>query len=311
MENCRLLLSILRFQTEQKLSKTTEEEEVFHVKQWLNASSLFVEKNRLQVKKGCRIMLFDTHAHLNAVQYDEDLQEVIQRAQDEGVSHIVVVGFDRPTIERAMELTEEYDFIYAAVGWHPVDAIDMTEEDLQWIKELASHPKVVAIGEMGLDYYWDKSPKEVQKEVFRKQIALAKEVKLPIIIHNRDATADIVQILKEENAAEVGGIMHCFSGSVEVAKQCIDMNFYISLGGPVTFKNAKKAKEVAKEIPLDRLLIETDCPYLTPHPFRGKRNEPSYVKYVAEQIAELKEITVEEVAKATTENAKKLFGISR
>jgi TatD DNase family protein len=163
---------------------------------------------------------------------------------------------------------------------------------------------------MGLDYHWDKSPKDVQKEVFRKQIALAKEVQLPIIIHNREATADIVQILKEENAKEVGGVMHCFSGSLEVAKQCMDMNFYISFGGPVTFKNAKKPKEVAAEIPLDRLLIETDCPYLTPHPFRGKRNEPSYVKYIAEKIAELKGLTFEEIAKITTRNGKKLFGIS-
>jgi TatD DNase family protein len=164
---------------------------------------------------------------------------------------------------------------------------------------------------MGLDYYWDKSPKEIQHDVFRRQIALAKKVKLPIIIHNREATADVLQILKEENAAEVGGIMHCFTGSVEVAKQCIDMNFFISLGGPVTFKNAKKPKEVAAQIPLEHLLIETDCPYLTPHPFRGKRNEPSYVKYVAEAIAEIKGISFEEVAKVTTENAKKLFGIHR
>lgn len=255
-------------------------------------------------------MFFDTHAHLNAEQYNEDLQEVIDRALDEGISNIVVVGFDRPTIEKAMELTEKYDFIYASVGWHPVDAIDMTEDDLQWIEELSSHPKVVALGEMGLDYYWDKSPKDIQQEVFRKQIRLAKKVKLPIVIHNRDATADIVEILKEEGAGEVGGIMHCFSGSPEIAKECVNMNFFISLGGPVTFKNAKKPKEVADVIPLEKLLIETDCPYLTPHPFRGKRNEPSYVKLVAEQIAEIKGLSVEEVAQATTENAKKLFGIN-
>ncbi|MBY0159443.1 MULTISPECIES: TatD family hydrolase [Cytobacillus] len=255
-------------------------------------------------------MFFDTHAHLNAEQYNEDLQEVIDRALDEGISNIVVVGFDRPTIEKAMELTEKYDFIYASVGWHPVDAIDMTEDDLQWIEELSSHPKVVALGEMGLDYYWDKSPKDIQQEVFRKQIRLAKKVKIPIVIHNRDATADIVEILKEEGAGEVGGIMHCFSGSPEIAKECVGMNFFISLGGPVTFKNAKKPKEVADVIPLEKLLIETDCPYLTPHPFRGKRNEPSYVKLVAEQIAEIKGLSVEEVAQATTENAKKLFGIN-
>ncbi|MFS0821052.1 TatD family hydrolase [Bacillus sp. 1P02SD] len=254
-------------------------------------------------------MLIDTHAHLNAIQYQEDLEEVIERALSEGVERIVVVGFDRETITRAIELADQYEFIYATVGWHPVDAIDMTDEDLKWIEELSAHPKVVALGEMGLDYHWDKSPKDIQKEVFRKQIALAKKVKLPIIIHNREATADIIEILQEENASEVGGIMHCFTGSIEVAKQCIDMNFYISFGGPVTFKNAKKPKEVAAEIPLDRLLIETDCPYLTPHPFRGKRNEPSYVKYVAEQIAELKGVSFEEIAQKTSDNAMRFFGI--
>lgn len=254
-------------------------------------------------------MLFDTHVHLNAEQFNDDLQEVIDRAIAEGVTNMVVVGFDELTINKAIELAEKYDFIHASVGWHPVDAIDMTPEHLEWLKELASHPKVVALGEMGLDYYWDKSPKEIQKEVFRKQIRLAREVKLPIIIHNRDATADIVEILKEENAGEVGGIMHCYSGSVETALECIDMNFYISLGGPVTFKNAKKPKEVAESIPLERLLVETDCPYLTPHPYRGKRNEPAYVKLVAEEIAGLKGLTFEEIAEATTQNAKKLFGI--
>ncbi|WP_226677553.1 TatD family hydrolase [Rossellomorea aquimaris] len=255
-------------------------------------------------------MLFDTHVHLNAEQFDEDLEEVISRAREAGVENMVVVGFDRPTIDRAMELIGQYDFLYAAIGWHPVDAIDMKDEDLVWIEELSQHPKVVAIGEMGLDYHWDKSPKDVQKEVFRKQIQLAKKVKLPIVIHNRDATQDIVDILREEGADEVGGIMHCFSGSPEIAQECVDMNFYISLGGPVTFKNAKKPKEVAKEIPLEKLLIETDCPYLAPHPYRGKRNEPAYVKLVAEQIAELKEVSLEEVEKMTTENAKKLFNIN-
>ncbi|GIN42281.1 MULTISPECIES: TatD family hydrolase [Heyndrickxia] len=254
-------------------------------------------------------MLFDTHVHLNDSQYDLDLKEVIQNAQNAGVKKMVVVGFDRPTINRAMELIETYDFLYASIGWHPVDAIDMSDEDLIWIEELTKHPKVVALGEMGLDYHWDKSPKEIQKEVFRKQIRLAKKVKLPIVIHNREATQDIVDILKEEDAQEVGGIMHCFSGSPEIARECINMNFYISLGGPVTFKNAKKPKEVALEIPLNRLLIETDCPYLAPHPYRGKRNEPAYVKLVAEQIAEIKGISFEEVAKQTSLNANKLFGI--
>jgi len=255
-------------------------------------------------------MLFDTHVHLNDIQFKEDIEEVIKRAQEAGVSSMVVVGFDRATITRAMELIEEYAYIYAAIGWHPVDAIDMRDEDLAWIEQLSSHPKVVALGEMGLDYHWDKSPKDIQKEVFRKQIRLAKKVNLPIVIHNREATADIVEILKEEHAEDVGGIMHCFSGSPEVARECLGMNFYISLGGPVTFKNAKKPKEVAIEVPLDKLLIETDCPYLAPHPYRGKRNEPAYVKLVAEQIAELKGLTLEEVAAATTQNAKKLFGIN-
>lgn len=255
-------------------------------------------------------MLFDTHVHLNADQFSEDLEQVIERAQNEGVETMVVVGFDQPTINKAMELVEQYDFLYAAIGWHPVDAIDMTDEDLQWIEELSSHQKVVAIGETGLDYHWDKSPKEIQQEVFRKQIRLAKKVRLPIIIHNREATQDIVDILKEEDAKEVGGIMHCFSGSPETAHECLEMNFLISLGGPVTFKNAKKPKEVAEEVPLEKLLIETDCPYLAPHPYRGKRNEPSYVKLVAEQIAELKGVSFEEVAETTTRNAKKLFGIN-
>ena len=255
-------------------------------------------------------MFIDTHVHLNADQYEEDLQEVIQRALEAKVSKMVVVGFDRKTIERAMELTNKYEFIYAVIGWHPVDAIDCTDEDLLWIEQLASHPKVVGIGETGLDYYWDKSPKDVQQKWFRKQIKLAQKLNLPIIIHNRDATGDVVRILREENAASVGGIMHCFGGSVETARECIDMNFMISLGGPVTFKNAKMPKEVAKEIPLEHLLIETDAPYLAPHPHRGKRNEPALVTLVAEEIACLKELTIEEVALSTTSNAIRLFKLN-
>ncbi|GEN55358.1 TatD family hydrolase [Halobacillus faecis] len=254
-------------------------------------------------------MLFDTHVHLNADQFEEDLEDTIERAQEAGVKYMTVVGFDRKTIPKAMDIAERYEDIYAAVGWHPVDAIDMTEEDLHWIEELSQHPKVVAIGEMGLDYHWDKSPKDVQKEVFRKQIRLAKKVKMPIVIHNREATDDIVEILKEENAAEVGGIMHCYSGPVETAFECIDMNFMISLGGPVTFKNAKLPKEVAKAVDLKHLLVETDCPFLAPHPNRGKRNEPAYVQLVVEQIAELKGISYEEVSKTTTSNALEFFGI--
>ncbi|PTI70816.1 TatD family hydrolase [Mammaliicoccus vitulinus] len=252
-------------------------------------------------------MLIDTHVHLNADQYDEDLQEVIDRALEEGIDRMFVVGFDTKTIERTMKLIDEYEFIYGIIGWHPVDAIDCTEERLEWIEKLSKHPKIIGIGEMGLDYHWDKSPKDVQKEVFRKQIALAKRVQLPIIIHNREATQDCVDILKEENASEIGGIMHSFSGSNEIADEILKMNFYISLGGPVTFKNAKQPKEVAQHVPLDRLLVETDAPYLSPHPYRGKRNEPARVKLVAEQIAEFRGISYEEVCEATTQNAERLF----
>ncbi|SDO59276.1 TatD family hydrolase [Alkalicoccus daliensis] len=252
-------------------------------------------------------MLIDTHVHLNADQFAEDSAEVIERARAAGVEKMVVVGFDTKTIKLAMELVEEYEFLYAAVGWHPVDAVDFDEEKLAWLEELAAHPKVVAIGETGLDYHWEKSPHEVQKEAFRKQIALAKKVNLPVIIHDREAHEDIVQVLEEENAAEIGGIMHCFQGDEKIAQKCLDMNFYISFGGPVTFKNAKLPKEVAKIIPADRLLVETDAPYLAPHPYRGKRNEPAYVKLVAEQLAELRGITYEELADTTTANAVRLF----
>ena len=252
-------------------------------------------------------MYIDTHVHLNADQYEEDLQEVINRALKANVTKMVVVGFDRKTIVKAMQLAADYTFIYAVIGWHPVDAIDCTEEDLQWIEELSANEKVVGIGETGLDYYWDKSPKDVQQALFRKQIRLAQKVKLPIIIHNREATEDVVRILHEEEAHLTGGIMHCFGGSVETAKQCINMNFMISLGGPVTFKNAKKPKEVAAEIPLEWLMIETDAPYLAPHPHRGKRNEPSLVPLVAEEIARLKNVSVDEVAKVTTDNAIRFY----
>jgi TatD DNase family protein len=183
----------------------------------------------------------------------------------------------------------------------------MQPGDLEWLEELSRHPKVVAIGEIGLDYYWDTSPKDVQQRVFREQIRLARKVGLPISIHNRDAHQDVVDILREEKAAEVGGIMHCFSGSWEIARMCLDMNFYISFGGPITFKNARQPKEVLERVPLDRLLIETDSPYLTPHPYRGKRNETAYVRLVAEAAAELKGITLEELAEVTTSNAIRLL----
>lgn len=252
-------------------------------------------------------MLTDTHTHLNVKQFDEDREEVIQRALANGVSRIVNIGFNRETIPSSIELAEKYDFIYSTVGWHPQDAIDMKSCDLDWIEELCAHPKVVAIGEIGLDYYWDTSPKEVQHRVFREQIRLARKLGMPISIHNRDAHQDVVQLLKEEKAYDVGGVMHCFSGSWETAKLCLDMNFYISFGGPVTFKNAKQPKEVLAQVPMDRLLIETDAPYLTPHPYRGKRNETGYVRLVAEEAAQIKGVSLEEIARFTSDNASRLF----
>jgi TatD DNase family protein len=254
-------------------------------------------------------MIFDTHAHLDAHQYDDDREDMIARAKQEGVGRIVNIGFNRETIPTTLKLTEQYDFIFAAVGWHPQDAKDMIPGDLPWIEELCRRDKVVAIGEIGLDYHWDTSPRDVQARVFREQIRLARKIGLPIVIHNRDAHRDVVDILKEEKAAEVGGIMHCFSGSWETAKLCLAMNFHISFGGPVTFKNAKQPKEVLAQVPLERLLLETDAPYLAPHPYRGKRNESSYIRLVAEAAAEIRGVPVDELIAITTANACRLFGI--
>ena len=255
-------------------------------------------------------MLFDTHSHFNDEAFNEDLPEVMDRARKAGVRLLNIVGFDIPTIKRALEIVDLYDEMYLTVGFHPVEAIDFTDEIYNMIKDIAlNHKKLVAIGEIGLDYHWDKSPKEIQKEVFRKQIRLAKEVKKLIVILSCVDFFVTMDILKEEKASEVGVIMHCFSGSVEIMEMAIKEGYYISLGGTVTFKNAKTPKEVAKKCPLDKLLIETDCPYLAPTPYRGKRNESSYVKYVAEQIANLKNLTYEEVATATFNNACRILKI--
>lgn len=255
-------------------------------------------------------MLIDSHAHLNVRAFDDDRQEVIRRAQEHGIGRIINIGFNRETIPSSIALAEQYDFIYSTVGWHPTDAVDMTADDLDWIEALCRHEKVVAIGEIGLDYYWDTSPKDVQMKVFREQIRLARKLDMPIVIHNRDAHQDIVQVLREEKASDVGGVMHCFSGSWETAKLCLDMNFHISFGGPITFKNAKQPKEVLSRVPMERLLIETDAPYLTPHPFRGKRNESAHVKLVAEAAAEIKGISFDELAQVTADNATRLFGLN-
>lgn len=253
-------------------------------------------------------MLFDTHAHLSDKQFDRDLEDVITRAKETfGVSRILNIGYNRETIATCLQLAETYDFIYAAVGWHPHDAEAMEDGDIEWLERLATHRKVVALGEMGLDYYRDYAPRDVQADVFRRQIALAKSVRLPVVIHNREATDDVIRILREEKAEDVGGVMHCFSGDWETAKQCLDLGFYIGIGGPVTFKKSEQLREVVRRLPLDRLVVETDCPYLAPEPRRGRRNETGYVRYVAEKIADIRGLSVEQLAAVTTENACRLF----
>lgn len=254
-------------------------------------------------------MLFDTHAHLDDRKYNEDREEMLNRAQQAGVELILNVGYDLPSSQRSVKLAEKYPFIYAGVGIHPHDADTLNEDSLIKLEKLAQHHKVVAIGEMGLDYYRDLSPRDVQQKAFRAQINLARRVKKPIIIHDRDAHGDIMQVMKEEKVQDIGGVLHCFSGSWEMAKECLKMNFYISIAGPVTFSNGGKLKEIAQKVPLDKLLIETDSPYLTPSPHRGKRNESTYVKYVAEEIAKLRGITLKELANATLANGKLLFNI--
>jgi TatD DNase family protein len=255
-------------------------------------------------------MLFDTHAHYDDEKFDSDRYEIIKAAYDSGVTLILNASTNIASCVESISLTQEFDFVYAAIGVHPHNAAHSNDNTLTALADFAKSPKVVAIGEIGLDYYYDYSPKEIQKYWFAKQINLAKNLKLPIIVHNRDAHEDSLHIIEIENAKECGGVFHCFSGSVEMAKILLKNNFYISIGGPITFKNANRVIEVVKSIPNDRILIETDCPYLTPEPFRGKRNDSRLVKLVAEKIAEAKGLTLEEIAHLTTENAKRLFKIS-
>jgi len=254
-------------------------------------------------------MLFDTHAHLDDTKYKQDRKEMLDRARAAGVELIVNVGYDIPSSKRSVHLARENDFVYAAVGIHPHDAKDVNDQTFEELRKLAGEPKVVALGEMGLDYFRNLSPKEVQQRVFREQITLAKELGLPIIVHDRDAHGDILNILKEEGAGKAGGILHCFSGSWEMARECINLGFYISFAGPVTFNNAGRLREVVAKVPLEQMLVETDAPYLTPEPHRGKRNESAYVAHVAAKIAEIKGLDYEEVAKVTFINGKKVFGI--
>jgi len=254
--------------------------------------------------------LVDTHAHLDDRKFADDRPEVLRRAADAGIAAIVNIGYNRRSIDTTLALAKEWPIVYAAVGCHPTDADEYDDGFEQWLAQLVrTEDNVVAIGEVGLDYHWDTVPRDVQHEVFRRQIALAKRLGVPLVIHNREADEDTVRILEEEGAAEVGGVMHCFAGDWSMAKRCLDMNFYIGLGGLVTYKNAPQTKEVARCVPLHRLVLETDAPYMTPVPFRGKRNESSYVRYVAEAVAELRGMPLEDLARATTANARKLFGI--
>ncbi|MDD2496775.1 MAG: TatD family hydrolase [Desulfitobacteriaceae bacterium] len=254
-------------------------------------------------------MLFDTHAHLNDEKFAEDLPQVVERAVQAGVTRVANIGFDVPSSVLAVKIAKQYPGMYAVIGVHPHDAKTLNKEALFKLEILAREPQVVAVGEIGLDYYYDLSPREVQKKAFREQIHLAKELKKPVVIHDRDAHSDTMEILKEEKAGEYRGIIHCFSGSWEMARQCMFLGFYIALGGPVTFANANKLLDIARLVPLDRLLIETDSPYLSPHPFRGKRNEPARVRQVAEKIAELRGIPLGDLIAATTNNALEIYGI--
>jgi TatD DNase family protein len=253
-------------------------------------------------------MLTDSHTHLDHHQFDSDRTEAIHRAQQAGIQRIINIGFNRETIASTLHLAQTHDMVDAVIGWHPQDAADMTADDLDTIEHLArTHPKVVGLGEMGLDYYWDTSPKDVQHRVFREQLRLARKLNMPVVIHNRDAHEDIVNVLKEEKAYDVGGVMHCFSGSWETAKRCLNMNFYISFGGPITFKNAKQPKEVLKQVPLERILIETDAPFLSPHPLRGKRNETANLCLIAQAAAEIRNMSYDEFAEITTKNTDQIL----
>ena len=253
-------------------------------------------------------MLFDTHTHLDDKKFDTDREKLINSLKSQEISLLVNVGANMESSKNSILLAEKYDFIYASVGVHPSDTKDLTDGDIDALEKMAQHKKVVAIGEIGLDYYWDEPEREIQKEWFLKQLLLAKKLNMPYIIHDRDAHADTLEIIKK--VGYTNGVMHCFSGSAEMAKEVIKMGMYVSLSGTVTFKNAPKTQAVANVIPLDKLLIETDSPYLTPEPFRGKRNNSAYVKYTAEKIAKIRGLELEELARITLENGKRFYNIN-
>ena len=262
------------------------------------------------------LMLTDTHCHLDFDPFDHDRDQVIDRAEKQGLNRILIPGVDLASSRAAVALAEQHEIVYAAVGVHPNHGSAWTTETRENLVELADHPKVVAIGEIGLDFYRDWTPHSLQKRIFRIQLEIAAEVGLPVVIHNREAEDTTIPMLIEwqqvlqESGAELAlkpGVLHSYSGNIKLAGSVLDAGFYLGITGPVTFKNALDTQEVARSIPADRLLIETDGPYLTPHPFRGQRNEPSYVYYVAEKIAELRGVSPEQVGKFTSDNAKNLF----
>ncbi|KAB2953016.1 TatD family deoxyribonuclease [Heliorestis acidaminivorans] len=251
---------------------------------------------------------FDTHAHMDDKAFREDRGELLWQAHEAGLALMVNVGFDLLSSQRSIALADEYPFVYASVGIHPHDAKTVTDETYEKLEKLASHHKVVAIGEMGLDYYRDLSPRNVQMQVFKEQLKLARKLKKPVIIHDRDAHGDIMDILDKDTKG-MTGVLHCFSGSWEMARFCLERDFYISIAGPVTYTNARQLLEVAQKVPLERLLVETDSPYLSPHPLRGKRNDVSKVTMIIQKIAELRQEDAEMVAEQCLQNGCKLFGI--
>lgn len=252
-------------------------------------------------------MIFESHAHYDDEAFEKDREELLGQMEAAGVTRIVNVGASLRGVKDTIRLTEEYPFIYGAVGLHPDEVGSLNEETLAWLKSLCSLEKVVAVGEIGLDYYWDKESHHLQKEWFIRQLQMAKETGLPVIIHSREAAQDTFDILKENHAGSTGGVIHCFSNSGEMAKEYVKLGYYIGIGGVVTFKNAKTMKEVAAAVPLERILVETDCPYLAPTPFRGKRNSSLYLPYIIEEIARQKGITPKEVEEASFENAKRMY----
>ena len=254
-------------------------------------------------------MLIDTHAHLQDKDLKKDLEQVLSRAQNAGLEKIICVGYDLASSQEALQLARKYRQVHAVVGIHPHDAQSLTPDVKEKIFAMARDQRVVAIGEIGLDFYRDLSPREIQRQAFREQIKMAQEIGKPIVIHDRDAHQEVMEIIKAEKAGKNLGIMHCYSGALPMANELIKLGFYISFAGPLTFKNASKAHETAAKIPIDKILVETDCPYLSPEPFRGKLNEPANVKYVAAKLAELRNKSIDEIAYLTNLNARKVYRI--